>query len=94
MSMLGPSLSKSGIQDGGSHDQHLTLLLSCLSFVLQWLRFALFVIIGTFRSEDEDDYEYEFSVLSMRIRFGSLHLSKSPCSEQKTLTRSRPCPPI
>ena len=23
-------------------------------------------IIGTFRSEDEDDYEYEFSVLSTR----------------------------
>ena len=22
--------------------------------------------LGTFRSEDEDDYEYEFSVLSMR----------------------------
>ena len=24
-------------------------------------------IIGTFRSEDEDDYEYKFSVLSMCI---------------------------
>ena len=23
-------------------------------------------LIGTFRSKDEDDYEYEFSVLSMR----------------------------
>ena len=30
-------------------------------------------IIGTFRSEDEDDYEYEFSILSMRIRFGGRH---------------------
>ena len=27
-------------------------------------------LLGTFRSEDEDDCEYEFSVLSMRIGFG------------------------
>ena len=33
-----------------------------------WL--ALKPRIGTFRSEDGDDYEYEFSVLSTRIRFG------------------------
>ena len=34
-------------------------------------------IIGTFRSEDEDDYEYEFSVLSMRVRFaGRRHSGK------------------
>ena len=25
-------------------------------------------LLGTFRSEDEDDYEYEFSVLNMRIQ--------------------------
>ena len=52
------------------------------------------VIIGTFRSEDEDDYEYEFSVLSMRIRFGGRYFSKCACSEQKTRTRGRPRPPI
>ena len=50
--------------------------------------------IGTFRSEDEGDYEYEFSVLSMRIRFGARHFSKCACSEQKTRTRSRPRLPI
>ena len=51
-------------------------------------------IIVTFRSEDEDDYEYVFSVLNMRIRFGGRHFSKCACSEQKTRTRSRPRPPI
>ena len=50
--------------------------------------------IGTFRSEDEDDHEYEFSVLSMRIRFEGRHFSKCAFSEQKTRTRSRPRPPI
>ena len=38
-------------------------------------------VIGTFRSEGEDDYEYEFSVLNMRIRFGGRHFSKCACSE-------------
>ena len=32
-------------------------------------------ILETFRSEDKDDYEYEFSVLSMRIRFGDIFRS-------------------
>ena len=50
--------------------------------------------IGTFRSEDEDNYEFEFSVVNMRIRFGGRHFSKCACSEQKTRTRSRPSPPI
>ena len=51
-------------------------------------------LVGTFRSEDEVDYEYEFSVLSMCKTFGGRHFSKSACSEQKTRTRSRPRPPI
>ena len=42
--------------------------------------------IGTFRSEDQGDYEYEFSVLSMRIRFGGRNFLKCACSEQKTRT--------
>ena len=50
------------------------------------------MIIGTFILEDENDYE--FSVLSTRIRFGGRHFSKCACSEQKTRTRSRPHPPI
>ena len=36
--------------------------------------------LETFRSEDEDDYEYEFSVLNMRIRFGGRRFSKSSSS--------------
>ena len=30
---------------------------------------AVKISLGTFRSENEDDYEYEFSLLNMRIRF-------------------------
>ena len=48
------------------------------------------LLVATFRSGDEDDYEYEFSVLSMGIRFGGRHFSKCACSEQKTRTRPRP----
>ena len=47
--------------------------------------------LGTFRSEDKDNLEYEFPVLSMRIRFGGRrrgrHFSKCACSERKTRTR-------
>ena len=50
--------------------------------------------IGTFRSEDENEYQYKFSVLSMRIGFGARHFSKCACSEQKTRTRSCPRLPI
>ena len=39
--------------------------------------------LGSFRSEDEEDYEYEFSVLIMRIRFGDRHFSKCALSERK-----------
>ena len=51
-------------------------------------------ILATFRLQYEDDYEYEFSVLSTRFRFGWRKLSKSACSELKTRTRSRPRTPI
>ena len=39
-------------------------------------------------SKDEDDHEYEFSVLSMRIRFVGQHFSKCG-TERKTRIRSR-----
>ena len=51
-------------------------------------------LIGTFTSQDENEYQYEFSVLDMRIRFGDRHFSKCAYSEQKSCTRSRPRPPI
>ena len=51
-------------------------------------------LIGICRLEDEDEYQYEFSVLSMRIRFEDRQFSKCACSEQTPRTRSRPCPPI
>ena len=53
--------------------------------------------IATLRLQDEeneDHYEYEFSVLSTRCRFGGRKLSKCACSELKTRTRSRPRTPI
>ena len=50
--------------------------------------------LATFRLQYEDDYEYEFSVLSTRFRFGGRKFSKCACSELKTRTRSRPRTPI
>ena len=52
------------------------------------------VILATFRLEYEDDYEYEFSVLSMRFRSGGQKFSNCACSELETRTRSRPRTPI
>ena len=51
-------------------------------------------LIATFRLQYKDDYEYEFSVLSTRFRFGGLKFSKCACSELKTRTSSRPRTPI
>ena len=67
-------------------------------FVFFWIKYVtsrqmkptILELIGTFRSEDEDDYEYEFSVLNMRIGFGGRNFSKCAYSEQKTRTRSSP----
>ena len=47
-------------------------------------------MLATFRLQYEDDYQYEFSVLSTRFRFGGRRLLKCACSELKTRTRSRP----
>ena len=47
-----------------------------------------------FRLQYEDDYEYEFSVLSTRSRFKGRTFSKCACSELKTRTRGRPRTPI
>ena len=52
------------------------------------------MILGTFRSEDEDDYEYEFSVLSTRTSKNVDPETLCACSVWKTCTRSRPRPPI
>ena len=49
---------------------------------------------ATFRLQYEDDYEYNFSVLSMRCRFGGQKILKCACSELKTRTRSRSRTPI
>ena len=45
---------------------------------------------ASFRLQYENDYEYEFSVLSTRSRFEWRKMSKCGCSELKTRTRSRP----
>ena len=41
------------------------------------------VTLATFRLQYEDDYDYEFSVLSTRFRFGWRKFSKCACSELK-----------
>ena len=51
-------------------------------------------ILATFRLQYEDDYEYEFSVMSTRFRLEGRKCSKCACSELKTRTRSRPRTPI
>ena len=53
-----------------------------------------YVVLATFRLQYEDDYEYEFSVLSTRFRFGGRKFSKCACSELKTRSHSRPRTPI
>ena len=58
-----------------------------------WSAYMLF-IQATFRLQYEDDYEYEFSVLSTRFKFGRQIISKRACSKLETRTRSRPRTPI
>ena len=43
--------------------------------------------------EGEDDYECEFSELSMRIRYGGPHFRSARARKRKTRTSSRPRPP-
>ena len=45
--------------------------------------------IGTLRSDDEDDYEHEFSVLSTRTSKNVGLRTSYECSVRKTRTRSR-----
>ena len=51
-------------------------------------------LLGTFRSKDEDDYEYEFSVLNMRTSKNVGLQTLCACSVLKPRTRSRPHAPI
>ena len=51
-------------------------------------------MLATFRLQYEDDYQYEFSVLSTGFRLGGRKFSKCACSELKTSTRSHPGTPI
>ena len=50
--------------------------------------------IGTFRSEDEDDYRYECSALSTRTSKNVGLQTLCACSVRKTRTGTRPRPPI
>ena len=52
------------------------------------------VSIGTFRSEDEDDYECEFSVVSTRTSKNVGLQTLCACPVRETRTRCRPRPPI
>ena len=50
--------------------------------------------LATFRLQYQDDYRYEFSVLSTRFKFEGRKFSKWACSELKTRTGNRPRTPI
>ena len=50
---------------------------------------SVHVIIGTLRSKDEDDYEYEFSVLSTRTSKNVGLQTLCASSVRKTRTRCR-----
>ena len=65
-------------------------LIANLGSVITWNQ----GIIGTFRLEDEEDYEYEFSVLSARTSKNVGLQTLCACSVRKTRTRSRPRLPI
>ena len=67
--------------------------LVCHATFLFFLQFDFFWDLGTFRSEDKDDYEYEFSVLSTRTSKNVGLQTLCACSVRKTRTRSRPRPP-
>ena len=54
---------------------------------------SLVIGLGTLRSEDEDDYEYEFHVLSTRTSKNVVLQTLCACSVRKTRTRSGPRPP-
>ena len=51
-------------------------------------------ILATFRLENDDDYEYKFSVLSTRSLKNVGLQTMCACLVWKTRTRSRPRPPI
>ena len=55
---------------------------------------AAIQLIGAFRLEDEDDYEYEFSVLRTRTSKNVGLQTLYACSVLKTRTPSRPRLPI
>lgn len=62
-----------------------------------WIKFQFFfsqAALETFRWEDEDDYEYKFSVVSMRTSKNVSLQTLYACSVRKTRTSSRPRPPI
>ena len=65
-----------------------------LNYMAAGCKYAkLLVLSGTVRSEDEDDYEYEVSVLSTHTKHVGLQ-TLCACSVWKTRTGTRPRPPI
>ena len=76
------------------HWGKLKSVLKFLNLFLDQCRGSHRTTIATFRLQYEDDYEYEFSVLSTRFWFGGRKFSKCACSELKTRARSRPRTPI
>ena len=50
---------------------------------------AMLHLSATFRLENENDCEYEFSVMGTRITFKERNFSKCACSELRTRSRLR-----
>ena len=56
-------------------------LLSSVKSLINLQNRSFYVGHFTFRLQYEDDYEYEFAVLSTRFRFDGRKFSKCACSE-------------
>jgi len=62
--------------------------ISCVNCRFLFISLPL-LLLANFKLQYEDDYKYEFSVLSSRFRFGGRKFSKCACSELNTRSRSR-----
>ena len=56
--------------------------------------YFLYEEIAIFRLKYVDDYEYGFSILSTRFRFGGRNFSKCACSKLKSRTGGLPRSPF
>ena len=79
-------------------EKSILMVHSAVGRIHSWLFFfylvTLWVVLATFRLQCEDHYEYKFSELNTRCRFGGRNISKCACSQLIGPSRSRPHSPI